>query len=70
MQMATEVTASGAIQVPVITLESVQLGGARVPNLLATINPMLKVGLLGGSFFNNFSYSVDTAAGVIILRHN
>jgi clan AA aspartic protease (TIGR02281 family) len=70
MRMATEITASGAIQVPVITLESVQLGGARVPNLLATINPMLEVGLLGGSFFNNFSYSVDPAAGVILLRRN
>ncbi len=68
--MATEVTANGAIQVPVVLLDSVQIGNARVKNLLATINPMLEVGLLGGSFFNNFSYSVNPAEGVIILRPN
>ncbi len=68
--MATEVTANGAIQVPVIRLDSVQVGNARVKNLLATVNPMLEVGLLGGSFFNNFSYSVNPAEGVIILRPN
>jgi len=67
---ATEITASGAIQVPVITLDSVQVGGARVEKLLATINPMLEVGLLGGSFFNRFSYSIDPAKGVLILRPN
>ncbi len=68
--MATEVTASGTIQVPVIKLDSVQVGGARIENLLATINPMLEVGLLGGSFFNNFSYSINTAEGILILRPN
>ena len=67
---ATEITASGAIQVTVITLDSVQVGGARVEKLLATINPMLEVGLLGGSFFNRFSYSVDPAKVVLILRPN
>ncbi len=68
--MATEVTASGAIQVPVIKLDSVQVGGARIDNLLATINPMLEVGLLGGSFFNNFSYSINSAEGILVLRPN
>ncbi|MEE8550259.1 MAG: retroviral-like aspartic protease family protein [Gemmatimonadota bacterium] len=68
--MATEVTASGTIQVPVIKLDSVQVGGARIENLLATINPMLEVGLLGGSFFNNFSYSINTVEGILILRPN
>ncbi len=68
--VATEITANGAIQVPVITLDSVQLGNARVEKLLATVNPMLEVGLLGGSFFNRFSYSVNTAEGVISLRPN
>lgn len=68
--MATEVTASGTIQVPVIMLDSVQVGGARIENLLATINPMLEVGLLGGSFFNHFSYSINTVEGILILRPN
>ena len=67
---AIEITASGAIQVPIIKLDSVQLGDAHVENLLATINPMLEVGLLGGSFFNHFSYSVDPSARIIVLRPN
>jgi hypothetical protein len=30
----------------------------------------MNIGLLGGSFFNNYRYSVDTAAGVITLVPN
>lgn len=63
-------TANGLVQVPLIDLDSVQLGPARVENLSATVNPTMEVGLLGGSFFNNFRYSVDAAAGVITLAPN
>ncbi len=63
-------TANGLVQVPLIDVDSVQLGPARVENLSATVNPTMKVGLLGGSFFNNFRYSVDAAAGVITLTPN
>jgi clan AA aspartic protease (TIGR02281 family) len=63
-------TANGLVQVPLIQVDSVQLGHARVENLSATVNPTMEVGLLGGSFFNNFRYSVDAAAGVITLAPN
>jgi aspartyl protease family protein len=63
-------TANGLVQVPLIEVDSVQLGHARVENLSATVNPTMEVGLLGGSFFNNFRYSVDAAAGVITLAPN
>jgi aspartyl protease family protein len=67
---ATVSTANGYVRVPVVELDSVQLGRARVEGLHATVNPTMNVGLLGGSFFNNFKYSVDIAAGVITLAPN
>ena len=62
--------AAATAAVPVIELDSVQLGGARVDGLEATVNASLNVGLLGGSFFNNYKYSVDAAAGIITLTPN
>jgi aspartyl protease family protein len=63
-------TANGIVRVPLVELDSVQLGEARVEALQATVNPSMNVGLLGGSFFNNYRYSVDIAAGVITLVPN
>jgi aspartyl protease family protein len=63
-------TANGLVEVPLVEVDSVQLGLARVENLQATVNPTMEVGLLGGSFFNNFHYSVDAAAGIITLAPN
>jgi clan AA aspartic protease (TIGR02281 family) len=64
------ITAAGVVARPVVTLQSVQLGRARVENLEATINPAMQVGLLGGTFFNNFVYQVDAAASEILLVPN
>ena len=63
-------TANGYVRVPVVEIDSIQLGNARVEGLYATVNPSMSVGLLGGSFFNNYKYSVDVAAGVITLVPN
>lgn len=63
-------TAAGIVAEPMIELESVQVGAARVERLSALVNSSMDVGLLGGSFFNNFVYQVDAAAGVITLRPN
>ena len=63
-------TANGVVQVPLVRISSVELGGARVENLEATVNSSLSIGLLGGSFFNNFVYGVDAAASVITLSRN
>lgn len=63
-------TANGVVARPLVKLDSVQLGAARVEGLTATINPAMNVGLLGGEFFNNFVYRVDAAVGVISLLPN
>lgn len=64
------ITAAGTVSRAVVTLRSVQLSSARVENLEATINPAMEIGLLGGTFFNNFVYRVDAAEGVITLSPN
>lgn len=63
-------TANGRVSRPVVRLKSVELGGARVEGLDATLNPSMDIGLLGGSFFNNFVYRVDAAESVITLSPN
>jgi clan AA aspartic protease (TIGR02281 family) len=63
-------TASGVVSEPRVGLASVQLGGARVENLEALVSSTMEIGLLGGTFFNNFVYQVDAGAGVITLRPN
>jgi clan AA aspartic protease (TIGR02281 family) len=63
-------TANGIASRALVTLQSVEVGGARVELLEATVSPSMSIGLLGGSFFNNFVYSVDAAAGVISLAPN
>jgi hypothetical protein len=48
----------------------VELAGARVEGLMATLNPTMSIGLLGGAFFNQFTYGVDPAANIITLERN
>ena len=63
-------TASGIVEEPLVDLSSVQVGGARVEHLEALVNSTMEIGLLGGTFFNNFVYQVDAAQGLITLRQN
>jgi len=63
-------TANGVVEHPVVTLESVDLGGARVEGVPASVSPSLSVGLLGLSFFNHFTYEIDAAQGLVRLRPN
>jgi len=63
-------TANGVIEEPLVRLDSVQLGGARVEGLHANVSSSMSFGLLGGAFFNNFIYQVDAAAGAITLVPN
>ncbi len=69
-QQITMQTANGTINLPLIRLDSVELAGARVEGLMATLNPTMSIGLLGGAFFNQFTYGVDPAANVITLKRN
>jgi len=63
-------TAAGVVARAVVELDAVQVGGARVEHLTATVNPAMDIGLLGGEFFNNFVYSVDAAESIITLTRN
>ncbi len=63
-------TANGVVQQKLVTLESVDLGGARAENVPATVSPSMSQGLLGLSYFNHFRYDVDPVAGVVTLTPN
>lgn len=63
-------TANGTIEVPLLQLDSVTLGGARVENVAAAVSDTMSTGLLGLSFFNRFQYSIDPAAGIVTLVEN
>lgn len=63
-------TANGVIESRIVTLESVELGGARANDVPASVSRSMSVGLLGLSFFNHFEYQVDPAAGIVTLRDN
>jgi hypothetical protein len=63
-------TANGMIESPIVTLASIELGGARVENLRGSLSDSMPVGLLGGTFFNNFTMQIDPAANVLTLVPN
>ncbi len=63
-------TANGMIEQPVVMLRSVDLGGARVENVSASISDSMERGLLGLSYFNRFNYNIDAANGIVTLTHN
>jgi clan AA aspartic protease (TIGR02281 family) len=67
---ATYQTANGLVRQPIVRLDSVQVGGVRVEGVRGSINESMQVGLLGGSFFNNFTFQVDPAAQMITLVPN
>ena len=63
-------TANGIVEHPVVMLRSVDLGGAVVENVPASISPSMSVGLLGLSYFNHFTYNIDAANGLVTLLPN
>jgi clan AA aspartic protease (TIGR02281 family) len=63
-------TANGVIAKPVITLDSVQAGEARLEQVRASVSSTMDVGLLGGAFFNNFTFQIDPAANQIAVVLN
>jgi len=63
-------TANGIIANPIVTLDSVQAGEARLEQVRASISSTMEVGLLGGAFFNNFTFQIDPAANVIAVVLN
>jgi len=63
-------TANGRVEQAVVMLDSVRLGTAEARQVPASVSPHMRIGLLGLSFFNRFSYNIDAAAGVVTLRPN
>lgn len=63
-------TANGVIVKPIITLDSVQAGEARLEQVRASVSSTMEVGLLGGAFFNNFTFQIDPAAHQIAVVLN
>lgn len=63
-------TANGVVQQALVTLSSVDLGGARAENVPATVSPSMSQGLLGLSYFNHFRYDFDPVAGIVTLTPN
>ncbi len=63
-------TANGLVRSALVTLDSVELGGARVERVPAHVNKSLSTGLLGLSFFNHFRYRFDPASGIVTLHPN
>ncbi len=64
-------TANGVVRQPIVMLDSIQVGTARVENVQAVVSDSFgDDGLLGLSFFNYFNYSIDSAQGIITLKEN
>ena len=63
-------TANGTVEKPVVLLDSVSVGTARVENVVGAASDAMEVGLLGLSFLNHFETRVDAANGVLTLREN
>ncbi len=63
-------TANGVVSSPRVQLAAVQVGEARVEGVRGSINEGMEIGLLGGSFFQNFTLQIDPAAHVITLLRN
>ena len=58
------------IRQPVVQLDAVEVGEARVENVRGSISESLPVGLLGTSFFNHFTLQIDPAARMLTLVEN
>lgn len=63
-------TANGLVSKPLVTLDSIEVGEARLEDVRGSVSDAMEVGLLGGTFFNNFTLQIDPAASVLTLVRN
>jgi clan AA aspartic protease (TIGR02281 family) len=65
-------TANGIIQAPLVSLDSISVGGMEIRNLTAAVHDVLSdpriAGLLGLNFLSNFRMDIDTQKGVLHLE--
>ena len=62
---------SGMIRVPVVVLDSVEVGGMRVKDLTVAVYDLPhpdRPGLLGLDFLNHFRMEIDMREGVLVLE--
>jgi clan AA aspartic protease (TIGR02281 family) len=63
-------TANGVIEAPVVMLDSVELGSARAEQIVGSVSPGMREGLLGLAFLNHFRVQIDPQQGVVTLTEN
>ena len=65
-------TANGIIEVPLVTLDSIEISGLRVDDLAAAVHNFSTdtniAGLLGLNFLGKFRMDLDTEKGILILE--
>ncbi len=65
-------TANGVIEVPLVTLDSIEVSGLRVDDLAAVVHDFSNdtniAGLLGLNFLSKFRMDLDTEKGVLVLE--
>ena len=65
-------TANGFIDAPLVTLDSIEVGGMRVGNLMAAVHDFSHdgsvTGLLGLNFLSHFRIDIDTKNRVLVLE--
>lgn len=65
-------TANGMIDVPLVELDSIEVGGMRVGDLMAAVHDFSHdrsvSGLLGLNFLSHFRIDIDTKNGVMVLE--
>ena len=65
-------TANGIIQAPLISLESITVGGMEIRDLTAAVHDVIPdarvAGLLGLNFLTNFRMDIDTQKGMLHLE--
>ena len=65
-------TANGVIEVPLVTLDSIEVSGMRVDDLAAAVhdfsNDSSISGLLGLNYLSKFRMDLDTENGVLVLE--
>ena len=65
-------TANGEKEVPLLTLNSLSVGGLEVENLLVLVNdlsePDSRLGLLGLNYLKHFDYTIDHRSGRMVLH--
>lgn len=64
-------TVGGTVRVPVVVLDSVEVGGMRVKDLTVAVHDLPhpdRPGLLGIDFLNNFRLEIDMKEGVLVLE--